>query len=62
MPERSAGAGEPGVAEDVVAAVVNYNTAALTRACTESLLASGVPQVLVLDNASSEADYRRLRG
>jgi GT2 family glycosyltransferase len=60
MPERSAGGEEGSVADDVSAAVINYNTAALTRECTRSLLAAGVPYVLVLDNASGDEDYRRL--
>jgi GT2 family glycosyltransferase len=46
--------------DDVVAAVINYNTAALTRRCTKSLLDAGVSRVLVLDNASAADDYGRL--
>lgn len=45
---------------DVVAAVVNFNTADLTRRCTRSLLDAGVERVLVLDNASAAADYDQL--
>ena len=43
--------------EDVVAAVVNYNTAALTLRCVRSLLDAGIPRILVLDNASASADF-----
>jgi GT2 family glycosyltransferase len=46
---------------DLAAAVINFNTAALTRRCVDSLLAAGVPKVLVLDNASELDDYERLR-
>jgi GT2 family glycosyltransferase len=46
--------------DDLVAAVVNFNTAALTRRCTRSLLEAGVGRVLVLDNASQAEDYRLL--
>ena len=46
--------------DDVVAAVINYNTAALTRRCTRSLVEAGVPRILVLDNASAAEDFRRL--
>jgi GT2 family glycosyltransferase len=44
----------------VVAAVVNFNTAALTRRCTQSLLDAGISSVLVLDNASAREDFLRL--
>ena len=40
--------------------MVNFNTAALTRRCTCSLLEAGLGDVLVLDNASAPEDYRRL--
>ena len=46
--------------DDVFAAVINFNTAALTRRCTRSLLDAGVANVLVLDNASAAEDYRAL--
>jgi GT2 family glycosyltransferase len=46
--------------DDVVAAVINFNTAALTRRCTRSLLDAGIARVLVLDNASGADDYRSL--
>jgi GT2 family glycosyltransferase len=46
--------------DDLVAAVVNFNTAALTRRCTRSLVDAGVSRVLVLDNASEPDDYRLL--
>jgi GT2 family glycosyltransferase len=46
---------------DVVAAVINFNTASLTRRCTRSLLEAGIPNILVLDNASNPADYEKLR-
>ena len=42
------------------AAVINYNTAELTRRCTRSLVEAGFANVLVLDNASDAEDYRRL--
>lgn len=45
---------------EVAAAVINFNTAGLAVRSVESLLAAGVPRILVLDNASGEADYRRL--
>src|SRR5688572_26077824 len=46
--------------DDLAALVVNYNTAALTRRCTRSLLVAGVTRILVLDNASGAEDYRAL--
>jgi GT2 family glycosyltransferase len=46
--------------DDLAALVVNYNTAALTRRCTRSLLEAGVTRILVLDNASGVEDYRAL--
>jgi len=46
--------------DDVVAAVINFNTAALTRRCTRSLLDAGIARILVLDNASAADDYRSL--
>ena len=46
--------------DDVAAAVINFNTAALTRRCTRSLAAAGIRRILVLDNASSTEDYARL--
>ena len=46
---------------DVAAAVINYNSAGLTRACVESLLHAGLARILVLDNASAAADYDQLR-
>jgi GT2 family glycosyltransferase len=46
--------------DDLAAVVVNYNTAALTRRCTRSLLEAGVTRILVLDNASGAEDYRAL--
>ena len=52
---------EPARWNDVVAAVINFNTAALTRRCTQSLLDAGIPRVLVLDNASTAEDYAGLR-
>ena len=45
----------------VVAAVINYNTAALTLRCVRSLLDADIAKVLVLDNASSSEDLARLR-
>jgi GT2 family glycosyltransferase len=45
----------------VVAAVINFNTAALTHRCTLSLVESGVPRILVLDNGSAAEDFERLR-
>ncbi|HUP30922.1 MAG TPA: glycosyltransferase family 2 protein [Usitatibacter sp.] len=47
--------------KDVTATVINFNTAAVTRRCTRSLLAAGITRVLVLDNASARDDYERLR-
>lgn len=46
--------------DDVAAAVINFNTAQLTRRCSQSLLDAGITRVLVLDNASAAEDYRRL--
>lgn len=47
--------------DDVVAAVINFNTAQLTGQCTKSLLDAGIARVLVLDNASGPEDYALLR-
>src|SRR5258707_2695015 len=47
--------------DDVVAVVINFNTAGLTRQCTQSLLGAGIARVLVLDNGSALEDYQRLR-
>lgn len=52
---------EPAPKDDVVAAVINFNTASLTRRCTRSLLEAGIANVLVLDNGSAIEDYQRLR-
>lgn len=52
---------EPPRQDDVVAAVINYNTASLTAQCIDSLLAAGISRILVLDNASAAEDYERLR-
>ena len=46
--------------DDVVAAVVNFNTAALTLRCVRSLLDAGIARILVLDNASARADFDAL--
>jgi len=46
--------------DGVTAAVINFNTAALTRRCTQSLMDAGIAKVLVLDNASAAGDYRAL--
>jgi len=46
--------------DGLVAAVINFNTAALTRRCTRSLAAAGVPRIFVLDNASAVGDVRQL--
>ena len=46
--------------DDVVAAVINFNTADLTRRCTSSLTQAGITRILVLDNASASEDYQRL--
>lgn len=46
--------------DDVVAAVINYNTAELTRRCTRSLAEAGIRHILVLDNASARGDYERV--
>ncbi len=47
-------------AADVTAAVVNFNTADLTRRCVASLQDAGIARVLVLDNGSEPEDYARL--
>ncbi len=52
---------DTGSRDDVVAAVINFNTAELTVRCVRSLLHAGVPCVLVLDNGSAMEDYARLR-
>ena len=46
---------------DVVAAVINFNTARLTLRCVRSLREAGISRVLVLDNASASSDYETLR-
>jgi GT2 family glycosyltransferase len=46
--------------DGVTAVVINFNTAALTRRCTRSLLDAGLARVLVLDNGSSADDYAQL--
>ena len=46
--------------DDVAAAVINFNTAGLTRRCTRSLADAGISRILVLDNASAADDYARL--
>ena len=46
--------------DGLVAAVINFNTAALTRRCTRSLAEAGVERILVLDNASAPGDVRQL--
>lgn len=43
-----------------VALVINFNTAPLTARCVESLIAAGVPRILVLDNASADDDRSAL--
>ncbi|MBR0566030.1 glycosyltransferase family 2 protein [Azoarcus sp. L1K30] len=45
----------------ITAIVINFNTAALTVRCVNSLLESGVERVLVLDNGSESADYEFLQ-
>jgi GT2 family glycosyltransferase len=50
----------PAGKEDVIAAVINFNTAGLTRRCTASLLEAGIARILVLDNGSGAADFARL--
>lgn len=52
---------DPDMTPDLVAAVINFNTAGLTARCIRSLLDAGIRRVLVLDNASAAADYDRLR-
>lgn len=44
------------IAGNIAAAVINYNTAALTVRCVDSLLEAGIPHILVLDNASNVLD------
>jgi GT2 family glycosyltransferase len=51
---------QPASSDDVVAAVINFNTARLTRASTRSLVDAGIARVLVLDNGSESADYAQL--
>ena len=46
---------------DVVAVVINYNTAAHASRCIGSLLEAGIERILVLDNASAAEDYARLQ-
>jgi GT2 family glycosyltransferase len=46
--------------DDLVAVVINFNTAALTARCVGSLLDAGVATILVLDNGSAEADRSQL--
>lgn len=45
----------------IAAAVINFNTAALTRACTRSLEDAGIATILVLDNASGPEDFALLQ-
>ena len=52
---------QPVAYPDVVAAVINFNTAPLSKRCTESLAAAGVGRILLLDNGSAPDDYERLR-
>jgi N-acetylglucosaminyl-diphospho-decaprenol L-rhamnosyltransferase len=52
---------ESGDKSDVTAAVVNFNTAALTVQCVQSLLDADIPSILVLDNGSTTQDYLELR-
>jgi len=40
---------------------VNFNTAALTTRCVDSLREAGIPAILVLDNGSAAEDARALR-
>jgi N-acetylglucosaminyl-diphospho-decaprenol L-rhamnosyltransferase len=51
---------ESAATHGVIAVVINYNTAPLTRLCTRSLLDAAIPRVFVLDNASAPDDYARL--
>ncbi len=50
----------PAPQDDVVATVINFNTASLAVRCVQSLLDTGIRRILVLDNASAAADYERL--
>lgn len=52
---------EPTQPHDVMAAVINFNTASLTSKCIRSLLDADIPRVLVLDNGSAAEDYLRLK-
>lgn len=52
---------QPAQQDDVVAAVINFNTASLTVRCVQSLLDAGMRRILVLDNASGSGEYERLR-
>lgn len=47
--------------EGVCALVINYNTGAHTLRCVQSLCQAGVRKILVLDNASREADRDQLQ-
>jgi len=51
---------DPDPDDDVIAVVINFNTAGLTKRCIRSLLDAGIGRILVLDNASAQADYDRL--
>lgn len=44
-----------------VALVINFNTSRLTVRCVDSLLATGIENILVLDNASCSGDVVHLR-
>ncbi len=44
-----------------VALVINFNTSRLTVRCVDSLLATGIQNILVLDNASCSGDVVHLR-
>ncbi|HET9579330.1 MAG TPA: glycosyltransferase family 2 protein [Usitatibacter sp.] len=44
----------------MTAVVINFNTAALTRRCTLSLVEAGVRRILVLDNGSASPDHAAL--
>ena len=47
--------------DEFFALVINFNTSHLTVRCVDSLLASGIQHILVLDNASRSEEVAYLR-
>lgn len=56
----STGGNDASGSGDVIATVINFNTAPLSAECVRSLRAAGLARVLVLDNASDVEDVRAL--